>query len=191
MPRRPKSAPKSSIFQLKVTLAEVSPPVWRRLLVPSGIPLSKLHAALQVSMGWTNSHLHQFILGRRCFGPPSLDGMDELKLEDEKKVALDSLVGAKQALLYEYDFGDGWTHEALVEKVLEADPRFRYPLCVGGARACPPEDCGGASGYEDLLDALKDPKHEEHDSLVEWVGGVFDAEGFDLNRVNAELRALR
>jgi hypothetical protein len=191
MPRRSRSAPKA-IYQLKVTLEGVKPPVWRRLLVPAGIPLPKLHAILQEAMGWTNSHLHQFSLRDRSFADTSMiEDAEELNMEDERKVRLDGLVGPGQSLIYEYDFGDSWRHTLLVEKQLEPDPRFRYPLCIGGARACPPEDCGGPPGYASFLLALKDANHPEHDANVTWAGGVFDPAGFGLNSVNRALAALR
>jgi hypothetical protein len=186
----PKRAAKRSVavFRLHVELEGVSPPIWRRLLVPSNVTLARLHTALNVVMGWTNSHLHQFVLRDRRFGDVTMDDADELEIEDERKARLDALVGAGQSLHYEYDFGDGWLHRVEVEQILEADPRLSYPLCVGGARACPPEDCGGPPGYQNLLAALRDERGEEHDALLTWVGGHFDAEGFDVNRTNAELR---
>jgi hypothetical protein len=190
MPRRSRDA-SPRIYQLKVSLAEIEPLVWRRLLVPSAITLAKLHSVLQEAMGWTNSHLHQFTSRNRLFGNPAHDKDGELALEDERKVKLDELVGEGQSLLYEYDFGDGWSHEVLVEKVLAPDERLSYPLCIGGARACPPEDCGGPPGYENLLAAVAHPEHEDHDDIVRWVGGYFDPEAFDTNRVNATLRAMR
>jgi hypothetical protein len=191
MPRHSRAIPQA-IYQLKVTLTHVKPPVWRRLLVPSNLPLHQLHEVLQEAMGWTNSHLHAFCLRERRIGDISIgDDFGEQPLEDERKVRLDELVGPGQALLYEYDFGDGWLHQVRVEKKLEPDPGHRYPLCIGGARACPPEDCGGPPGYERLLAALASPDHAEHNELVTWSGGTFDPEGFDVNRVNAALRALR
>jgi hypothetical protein len=117
--------------------------------------------------------------------------LEDLNMEDERKVRLQSLVSPGQSLIYEYDFGDGWQHAVLVEKQLEPDPRFSYPLCTGGARACPPEDCGGPLGYADFLMALKDPTHPEHDDTVTWTGGGFDPKGFSLNSVNMALAALR
>jgi hypothetical protein len=191
MPRSSRSAPKA-IYQLKVTLKDVQPPVWRRLLVPADIRLDTLHSVFQVALGWTNSHLHQFSLRDRHFGDASIDGgLEELNMEDERKVRLQSLVGPGQSLLYEYDFGDSWLHSVLVEKQLEPDPHLSYPLCIGGARACPPEDCGGPHGYANFLRAMKDSAHPEHDDTLRWAGGVFDAEGFGLNSVNAALAALR
>lgn len=176
------------MFQLNVRLEDVEPPVSRKLLVPSNITLADLHAAVNEVMGWTNSHLHQFILRDRRFGDATMDDTEELELEDERKVRLDSLIGEGQSIEYEYDFGDGWLHDVKVEKKLEFDGRLPYPLCVGGARACPPEDCGGPGGYEHLLEVLKDKKDPEHDDTITWVGGHFDPEGFDVNRTNAGLR---
>lgn len=186
MPRRV-SAP-ASIFQLKVSLEGISPPLWRRILVPSNLTLHKLHTVLQKTIGWTNSHLHQFTMHERHIGDPRADEDAGPRLEDERKVRLDQLLGQGKRCIYEYDFGDGWTHELLVEKVLDPDERIQYPLCIAGARACPPEDVGGVGRYENFLQALRDPEHEQHDEFVAWVGGVFDPEGFDLNAVNRSLR---
>jgi hypothetical protein len=94
-------------------------------------------------------------------------------------------------LIYEYDFGDGWEHEILLEKVLRPDPAVQYPRCLGGARACPPEDCGGAGGYADFLQAISDPDHEEHDEYLDWIGGEFDPEEFELDEVDAGLRHVK
>lgn len=190
MATRKKSAPKS-IFQLKVSLRDIEPEIWRRVLVPSNIPLGRLHAVLQAAMGWTNSHLHQFRLRDRTFSDPRLDDTGDLEFEDERKLALDRLVGAGQSLQYDYDFGDGWEHEVLVERVLEPDERLHYPICTAGARACPPEDVGGPGGYEEFLRALADPKQADHDQMVTWIGGVFDPDGFDVNLTNRALREVR
>jgi hypothetical protein len=180
----------ASILQLKITLDHVEPAIWRRLLVPSDITLGTLHFVLNEAMGWTNSHLHAFALRDRTFGDPGLDPDGELGHEDERKVMLDRLVAEKQSLRYEYDFGDSWEHEVLVEKRLEVDARFHYPLCIGGERACPPEDCGGPPGYAGLVVALADANSAEHDELRTWVGGHFDPEGFDVNRTNQALRHM-
>jgi hypothetical protein len=187
MPRRAVKKP-TAVYRLHVELEGVAPPVWRKLLVPSNVTLADLHTALNEVMGWTNSHLHQFTLRDRRFGDVSMPDAEELELEDERKVRLEALVGVGQHLRYDYDFGDGWQHHVEVEKMLEVDARLAYPLCVGGARACPPEDCGGPGGYEHLLEVLQDEEDEEHDDLVAWVGGHFDPEGFDVNRTNAGLR---
>jgi pRiA4b ORF-3-like protein len=194
MPRRARTAP-PRLYQLKVTLKDVKPPVWRRLLVPADIPLHKLHAVIQEAMGWESSHLHQFSLNGRRIGDISLlENMDvfgEDTIEDESQVRLDALVRPKQSLLYEYDFGDDWRHTVRVEKELAPDAGSAYPRCTGGARACPPEDCGGPWGYANFLAALKDPRHPEHAQFVSWIGGAFDPEDFNLTRVNKALAELR
>lgn len=184
MPRRTRK-PKPSIYQLHVTLREVEAPVWRRLLVPSDARLDEVHAAINEAMGWTNSHLHQFVIGKRNFANPDYD--DGGDSEDERTVRLDELVGVGDRFEYEYDFGDDWMHEVKVERKLPVDDRMHYPVCIGGARACPPEDCGGPGGYERLLSALL---NDDNDELVSWVGGFFDPEGFDVNRTNQALRHL-
>lgn len=182
MPRRTRKA-KPCIFQLHVALQEVEAAVWRRVLVRSDARLDELHLALNEAMGWTNSHLHQFVFENRTFGDPDFD--EEGEFEDERAVRLDDLAGVGDRFTYEYDFGDDWLHTVMIEKKLPIDDRFTYPVCVGGARACPPEDCGGPAGYEHLLEALL---NGDDDELVTWVGGFFDPEGFDVNRTNQALR---
>jgi hypothetical protein len=180
----------SAVYQLKVTLKDSKSPIWRRVQVSADTKLSKLHWVLQEVMGWTNSHLHQFKVGRTYYGEPMPE--EDYDVEDERKLTLGQAApGAKKKFVYEYDFGDSWEHELLVEKVLEPEPGVKYPICVEGKRACPPEDCGGVWGYEEVLEALRDPKDLEHDSWLEWIGGEFDAEKFDLKAVNKALRRLR
>src|SRR5690349_16792675 len=167
MPRLQQSA-SDTIYQLKVTLRESKPPIWRRIQSPSDISLARLHQILQVVMGWTDSHLHQFIVGGTIIGVPDPDFGVEVK--NERTVKLSQVVrGEKSKFIYEYDFGDGWQHEVLVEKVLQAEPGARYPICLTGKRACPPEDCGGIWGYDDLLEAIRNPDNPEHDELREWL----------------------
>lgn len=156
-----KKASPSEIHQLKITLRYIQPPVWRRVEVPKDITLAKLHRILQVAMGWYDSHLHQFIVGKNYYGEPSLDEFSELDLKDERKVRLGQVLSKpKQRMVYEYDFGDGWEHDIVLGKVLPPDSNTRYPVCLEGAQACPPEDCGGVGGYENFLDAIRDPDHE-------------------------------
>ena len=187
MPKRTKKLP-DAVYRLHVELEHVSPPVWRKLLVASNISLSALHAVVNEAMGWNNSHLHQFILRERRFGDVTMPDASELKLKDERKFLLDDLVGPGEVLKYQYDFGDGWNHHIKVEAKLEPKEYFSYPLCIGGARACPPEDCGGPPGYENLVASIKDKTSEEHDELLKWLGGHFDPDGFDVNRTNRALR---
>jgi hypothetical protein len=186
------SGKSSEIYQLKVSLRYIRPPIWRRVQVSSDITLAKLHRIIQAAMGWYDSHLHQFIVGETYYGVPSIDEFSELELKDERKARLSHVLSkSKQNIVYEYDFGDGWEHPILLEKVLQAAPGVRYPRCIGGARACPPEDCGGAGGYANFLAAIRDPDHEEHDEYLEWIGGEFDPEEFNLEEFDTALRHVR
>lgn len=174
------------VYQLKITLREIKPPIWRRVQVKD-CSLTKLHANVQACMGWTNSHLHAFEIGGEQYGEPDPDGL--METEDERKVKLSQVVaGGVKKFGYTYDFGDNWEHVIQVEKTLPAEAGVRYPRCTEGKRACPPDDCGGAWGYGDFLEAIQDPKHERHEEMLEWVGGEFDAEKFDIEAVNEELR---
>ena len=183
-----------TIYQFKVTLKESDPPIWRRIQVPD-LTLGELHDVLQVVMGWEDDHLHQFIIRGAYYGPQDPDDMDwdmETEMEDEEDILISKIakMGRKVRFTYEYDFGDSWEHEIVLEKTLEPELKVKYPRCVEGARACPPEDVGGVSGYADFLEAMADPKHPEHREMKEWIGGKFDPEKFDLKAVNRELRTL-
>jgi len=176
------------IAQLEVTLLDTEPPVWRRLLVPATIRLDRLDRVIQAAMGWTNSHLHMFVHPSGRYGVPDLD----FPLQDERRATLRDLVDREgETVRYEYDFGDGWEHEIVLEQLLAAEPGGRYPTCLAGARACPPEDCGGVHGYADLIDTLADPAHPEHQHLVEWLGiekgSGFDPAHFDTTDANRRL----
>ena len=177
-----------SIYQLKVTLDDIEPPIWRRLLVPAGMTLGDLHIAIQVAMGWTDSHLHRFEGGGRGYGRP--DHEDEASVRDERRVLLRDVLGPRGSLVYEYDFGDSWHHLIRAEAVLAREKGGTYPRCSEGARACPPEDCGGAWGYQEMLEAIADSKHERHDEMLEWIGGGFDPEAFDLDGINKRMAGL-
>lgn len=185
--------PGDQVAQLKVTLLETDPPVWRRLLVPATIRLDRLDRVIQAAMGWTNSHLHLFIHPSGHYGRPHPDDM--LPLHDERKATLRDLAGHEGDVFgYEYDLGDSWEHEVLLEKLVPAEPGGRYPTCLDGARACPPEDCGGTGGYEQLIDALADPRHPDHDDLLQWLGvekGTdFDPARFDPADADRRLDAI-
>ncbi|HUN23035.1 MAG TPA: plasmid pRiA4b ORF-3 family protein [Anaerolineales bacterium] len=178
------------IYQLKVTLLDSKPPIWRRLWVVKTITLVDLHYIIQAAMGWTDSHLHQFIIGNTYYSTPSED--DWMPVVDESQVTLGELVteeGSK--FVYEYDFGDDWVHTILVEKIMPRDANQPYPYCVKGKRACPPEDVGGIWGYAEFVEAIKDPHHEEHANYLQWWGGEFDPEEFDLDETNERLQKLQ
>ncbi len=187
--RKRSTAEPSSIHQLKVTLLGIRPPIWRRIAVPSAMTLGELHAVLQLAMGWTDSHLHDFRIGRTTYGDPEM--LEELGDEDEWEAPLDQVAPqTKSRIRYLYDFGDSWEHEILVEKVGPPDPETRYPVCLAGKRAGPPDDCGGVWGYVQLLETLADPRHPEHEWMMEWAGGPIDPEAFDLDEINRRLGRL-
>lgn len=187
--RPPASA--RSIYQLKVTLCEVKPPVWRRIQIPASTHLDDLHLMIQAAMGWQNCHLHLFLINDQAYGEPDPD-FDDPPMHIEMHFTLRQLVRrAGSRFTYEYDFGDGWTHDVVLEKTLVPDPEVSYPVCLDGQRACPPEDVGGAFGYEEFLEALADADHEEHESYLEWVGGEFDPEAFDIEEANHLLADYR
>lgn len=177
---------KTTVYQLKVTLRNIKPPIWRRLQVESSITLSKLHLIIQAAMGWYNCHLHSFTIGGIEYGKPEPNY--GLELRDENKAKLGSLIKQEKAkFFYTYDFGDSWEHLILVEKILPKEPNITYPICIKAKRACPPEDCGGPWGYMEFLEAIQNPNHPEHESFLEWLGGSFDSEFYDLNEINQRL----
>jgi hypothetical protein len=180
----------ATVYQLKVTLNDIKPAIWRRLQVKSDITLGKLHLILQDALGWTNSHLHHFEIVGESYGMKDADEFDE-DLLDENRHKLNKVVDEKQRFTYEYDFGDSWHHTIVIEKALPPSPTVRYPVCTAGARNCPPEDCGGTWGYAEFLDAISNKKHERHKELLEWIGGSFDPEHFDLDETNRRILSTR
>ena len=184
-----KPAERPEVYQLKVTIRHVRPPVWRRLEVPGDATLSDLHRILQAAFGWTDSHLHQFVVGGRFYGEPDPANDWGAPVTDERRVRLGALAasGVKK-LVYEYDFGDGWEHDVVVEKATPPEAGVAYPRCLAGRRAGPLEDSGGPWGYANLLGILGDPEHPEHAEFREWAGEELDPEAFDLDMINAALR---
>ncbi len=181
------------LYQLKITLKWSQPPIWRRIVVRSDMKLNRLHDAIQAVMPWTNSHLHQFIVGREYYGMinPEFGDMGQEMLNEKHYTVADLAPAAKKKFIYEYDFGDGWEHEVVVEKILPPDKNFKHPVCLGGANACPPDDCGGIPGYYHLLEVLADPKHPEHLDLKDWIGGEWDASLFEFDGANKMLKQLK
>jgi len=187
--------PDTGVYQLRIALIDARPPIWRRVMVPGGWSLGALHYVIQVTMGWTNSHLHQFIIGDDYI---SLYPEEGVTTRDATKVALAEIaLKPKTKFGYEYDFGDGWLHEVLVEKILspsDAKEAAKRAVCIDGKRACPPEDCGGVHGYEHLLSIITDPKNPEHDEMSEWLEDTrpgFDPNAFDLDEVNRRLKLIK
>lgn len=173
-----------NVYQLKVTLKNFRPPIWRRIAVADNTTLSQLHEIIQIAMGWENSHLHAFIMGKHPYRGQEITNEDKMRLS---QIAPEE----KLRFLYHYDFGDDWVHDVLVEKILPWEEGQQYPVCLGGKRACPPEDVGGVWGYAEFLEAYSDPKHPEHENMQEWVGEDFDPEFFDPEIVNQLLKTLR
>ena len=179
--------PLRSIYQLKVTLKWSRPPIWRRLQIASTDNLEDLHIVLQIVMGWTNSHLHEFASGRDRYGV--LDEEFSSDVHDEIEYRMDQVLQKeKDRLNYTYDFGDGWEHELVLEKILPYQTDTVLPICLKASRACPPEDVGGVPGYEMFLEAISDPAHPDHEEMLDWFGEGFDAEHYDLSETNKLLR---
>ena len=185
----PKAPP--PVYQLKLTLLDIQPPIWRRIQVPSSIKLCCLHSALQVVMGWTDSHLHQFEKDGKNWGVPEWDEFNEFDLIDESKTLLAKVMKSEgDSMNYQYDFGDDWQHGIVLEKILPVESALKHPVCLAGERRCPPEDVGGVHGYEAFLEVIFDPKHEEYEQMVRWAGGHFVDE-FDLKALNRKLSRMR
>ncbi len=181
-----------AIYQIKVTLVGSKPPIWRRILIAGTTTLSQLHNILQITMGWSNSHLHLFKVGEQIYSDQEYDEDIEYGTKSEKRYRLEQIAPEGGfRFRYEYDFGDSWEHALLVEKILPAEKGKRYPVCLAGKRACPPEDVGGIWGYEELLGAIADPGNKENRELLDWIGGKFNPEAFDMNKVNESLSHLK
>ena len=180
------------VFQFEITLKGTKPPIWRRIQVASDYTFWDLHVAIQDSMGWLNCHLHQF----EIFNPRK-QLVEHIGVpDDEFPSGQELLPGWEVPIIhrftstnpkatYRYDFGDDWEHTIVLEKTLP-QAQVEYPRCIGGRRRCPPEDCGGTWGYQEFLEAVSDPKHKDHASRLEWVGGSYDPDDFDPKAVNFE-----
>lgn len=181
------------VYQLKIQLKGISPPIWRRFLVLNTSALEDLHHTIQIVMGWTDSHLHQFICGKSRYGiiDPEFgaDWDDDLENELNFKVK-DLLKNEGDSILYEYDFGDGWEHKITLEKILPFKSKQFLPFCIKGKRSCPPEDVGGVWGYADFLEKWNDKNHPEHKELREWAGDYFNPEIFDHSETNKTLQEI-
>ena len=174
------------IYQIKISIIAIKPTIWRRLLVDEKTQLEDLHRIIQTSMGWTNSHLHAFIKNRKSYRKHYIndDLWDEIKGNvDYRGVKLsDLLFKENQKVNYEYDFGDSWMHQILLERKLTS--YIKHPICIDGKRKCPPENCGGISGYDRMIKVLQNPNDQEYYGYINWLGGKYNPEQFDLNRIN-------
>lgn len=175
---------------LRVSLEDVEPTVWRTLAVRSDTKLPKFNRMLEAVMGWQGHHLHMFEVGELRFGTSDLD---DPGLIDERRITVRQVLPRLGSeLVWLYDFGDGWSHTVVVEDGDEhPDPGVRFPACIGGERACPPEDCGGPRGYQELMAVLADPAHEEYEELKQWAPADFDPAEFDEAAANQRLHSVR
>ncbi len=181
----------TTVYQLKITLLGMQTPIWRRLQIRGDFTLADLHDTIQAAMGWTDSHLHEFLIGEARYGEPDLEEEYAANIQDEGEVILYQVLGVEgMRFRYVYDFGDDWQHDVLVEQILPPDPDLTVPICTDGQRACPPEDVGGVPGYEHFLEAMADPSNPEHNEYMTWFGGEFDPEEFDLEEANEALRDM-
>jgi hypothetical protein len=182
---------KDKIYQIQITLKGSKPRIWRRLLVKADTSLYDFHRIIQVSMGWYDAHLHQFVKGNNYYADiiSEDDGWEDA-IDYDGMVISDLLKNEKDKIIYEYDFGDNWEHQIILEKILELDEEKTYPCCIKGKMNCPPEDSGGVWGYYDILNLLQKPDHEEYETYKEWIGEDFDPEYFDINEINDNLKMI-
>lgn len=171
-----------NIYQIKISLNHIKPPIWRRIQIPEDYSFADLHQVIQDAMGWRDCHLYGFLLMHKNddrYYRISPDNSGDINTNVEFKTHLTQ----QTKLIYIYDFGDDWAHTITLEKILPVDPKINYPLCISGRRACPPEDCGGVGGYYNLVEVMSNPEDEEYEDLVSWLGETFDPEYFDKDAV--------
>jgi hypothetical protein len=189
--------PGTAIIQAKVTLEDIAPPIWRQLLLPPTLNLAELHHVLQAAFGWLDCHLHQFVIGGLCYGAPELLEQD-VACEHDPQVFEATLIRLRDfewtytrpiQFLYVYDFGDDWRHRVTLETLIAPDSTRPYPACIAGARAHPPEDVGGVSGYAEFLHAWRNPDHQDPRDMRRWAGRSFDPERFDLAKTDKAVRS--
>ena len=179
------------IFQLEIWLEDIKPRIWRSLAVRPFMKLDRMHMVIQKAMGWTNSHLHQFISSEGIYYSYPYPGYDRYDdgTEDETFVKISDLIAAPgDRLKYQYDFGDCWNHIIELKSIETAKPGAKYPVCLAGERACPPEDCGGPWGYADMLDILAGQDSDQKQEYEEWLGAKFDPEAFNIEKINRRIK---
>ncbi|GMV99387.1 MAG: TnpR protein [Candidatus Hydrogenedentota bacterium] len=173
----------------RIDLLDIEPAVWRRFVMLDTHSLADLHRAIGIVMGWEEAHLHEFAIGGTRYSEKSLcEPEEDIGYKDEQRFRLADVVRAVGTeFRYLYDFGDSWQHRVIVESCSPADSKAMYPVCLDGANACPPEDCGGAGEYQAILASLSDSNHPSYGEVSEWLG-QFDPTKFDRHEVNKELR---
>jgi len=192
-----------AVYYLRITLKDSKPPIWRDILVPSDLTLDALHYVIQATMGWENSHLHQFIAEKVLYTDEDthtnnrddygLDVDDSSNNHDrnEKQYTVSQLLTKETvSMVYEYDLGDSWMHHIELKKILPADVYAHQPRCIKGEQACPPEGCGGIWGYADMLESIQNAKNTNSDDELTWFGEGFNPNHFDIEEVNKVLKHL-
>lgn len=181
----------ATLLQLRVELKYIEPKIWRELVVPDTITLARLHDVLQVAMGWTDSHLHEFDINGRRYGVPDPDWDFDRAVISENRIKLTKALAGRKSFTYLYDFGDGWEHKVTLRKTLINEGRKKQALCLGGANACPPEDVGGPYGYVEYIAAISDKSHPEHEAMIEWGRDDFDPTEFNVDETNEILSTIK
>lgn len=180
-----------ALLELHIELKTIHPRIWRLVVVPDTITLTRLHDVIQIAMGWTDTHLHEFDIGGRRYGIPDPEWDFDDSVTSEKRVRLLRALEGRKSLDYHYDFGDGWEHRITVKRIQPRGKPQRYAICLVGENACPPEDVGGPYGYADYLEAINDKNHPDHHEMIEWRGEDFDPATFDLEETNEILKTIR
>jgi len=189
-------------YQIKISLVDIEPSIWRRIIVPSNITFFKLHKIIQAAFAWQDYHIFNFDFEDTvvCLSDPEYAlgefygaGVEEL---NAKKIKIDKLFTERKLFIYEYDLGDSWKHEIVIEEILKSDQKIKFPRCIEGERHRPPEDVGGIGGYERFLEAINNPHHPEYNDMLVWAekdtgGRKFDPEYFYLNEVNRALMKIK
>lgn len=185
MAKKTKARKNPKVYEFTITLQHVEPAVWRKVLAHEFIELMELHGLIQMTMGWEARHLFSFTINGQGYTDSEM--AREMNMQDAEGVLLSDVIGETKKFTYTYDFGDGWRHDVEISAVLEHNPRVQYPVCIGGANACPPEDCGGPPGFQSLKNALAGAVSMDgrnRDEMTEWLGGFYDPTTFDPNFVN-------
>lgn len=178
------------VFEIRIELKDTVPIVWRELVVPETLTFYEFHHAIQISFGWENYHLYSFDAKGQSYG--NLDLLEDVDTINDKSIFINQLLQKEQDTInYEYDFGDGWVHNIELKKIKPHTSKVNLPIVIDGAKASPPEDCGGVHGFENLKNVMKNPKDLEYKELVRWLGKPFDPNEFNIQHINEDLKKLK
>ena len=177
------------VYKLDIRLNDIEPPIFRKVLVSNDVDLSTLHHILQITMGWNDTHLHQYLIDDKRYGTPDPD-FDDGTMEESSIKLRTAVKRPGDKMIYEYDFGDGWEHTITLEEILPYTHDIKLPQCISGERSCPPEDVGGAYAYQEFLEGYLNSSHPDHSNLIQWAGEYFEPEFFDIVEVNGLYKQL-